>query len=165
MQAKSNGLASSAYRAFSDSTTYNFIEYLISIQFRLPIGNRGPRAQTKIAELLYSQDAALLRDLYDRVVLDVNARIRKLNTNFAQIASSFESAEARDREVESIVARAERKDMNTLNSELAARRQRAVARTAMLNSMVEYNIAIIELERAKGTLLRYNNVVLPFHED
>jgi hypothetical protein len=30
---------------------------------------------------------------------------------------------------------------------------------------VDYNIAVIDLERAKGTLLDYNNVVIPLGND
>jgi hypothetical protein len=59
------------------------------------------------------------------------------------------------------VARAERKDYNTLSNELGARQSLANARHAMLAAMVDYNVAIVDLERAKGTLLNYNNVVIP----
>ena len=35
----------------------------------------------------------------------------------------------------------------------------------MLSAMVEYDVAMIDLERAKGTLLPYNNVVIPRMDD
>ena len=95
----------------------------------------------------------------------INLAAREIDTTYDQIGPAYEAAEARLREVESIVARAERKDINTLNSELAARRSLADSRRGLLRVMSDYNIAIIDLERAKGTLLRYNNVVLPFDED
>jgi len=88
-----------------------------------------------------------------------------MSTAYDQIGPSFEAAEARVKEVDSIVARAERKDINTLNSELSARQSLANARRAMVAAMVEYNIAIIDLERAKGTLLTYNNVFIPPDEE
>jgi outer membrane protein TolC len=91
----------------------------------------------------------------------VNLVVRALQTAFDQIAPSYEAAEAREREVQSIVARAERKDINTLTTELNARQSLAGARRAMLGSMVNYNIAIADLERAKGTLLQFHNVVIP----
>jgi len=165
VQAKSSGLAVSPDRAFDQSTSYNYIEYLVGIQFGLPIGNRAARAATKAAELQYGKDAADLKRLYDALILDVNTKVRAIKKTFRQIASTYESAEASVREVDSIVARAERKDINTLNSELGARRQRAGARSAMLNAMLEYNIAIIQLEHAKGTLLDYDHVELPFDDD
>jgi hypothetical protein len=30
----------------------------------------------------------------------------------------------------------------------------------LLNALVDYNMALIDLERAKGTLLEYNSVIL-----
>ena len=95
------------------------------------------------------------------LIRDVHLAIRELNTAYDQIPPTYESAEARLREVDSIVARAERKDHGTLINELGSRRSLANARRFMLDAMVRYNIAIIDLERAKGTLLRYNNVVIP----
>jgi len=88
-----------------------------------------------------------------------------MTTAYEQISPSFEAAEARVREVDSIVARAERKDINTLTNELNSRQSLANARRALIASMVDYNIAIIDLERAKGTLLTYDNVVIPLESD
>jgi outer membrane protein TolC len=59
------------------------------------------------------------------------------------------------------VARAERKDFVVLQNELSARQSLASARRAMLTALIDYNIAIIDLERAKGTLLDYNNIAVP----
>jgi len=164
-QAKSNGLAISADRAFDQSTSYNFIEYFVGLEFEIPVGNRGPRAQYKRSQLVYEQQVAALKRTFEEVILDISLAVRQIDTTFNQIGPAYEAAEARLREVDSIVARAERKDINTLNSELAARRSLAESRRGMLRVMADYNIAIIDLERAKGTLLRYNNVVLPFDED
>jgi len=164
-RAKSNGLAISADRAFDQSTGYNFIDYVIGVEFEIPVGNRGPRAVYKRSQLVHEQQVAALKRTFEEVILDINLAVRQTNTTYDQIGPSYESAEARLREVDSIVARAERKDINTLNSELSARRALAESRRAMLHSIVEYNIAIIDMERATGTLLRYNNVELPFDED
>ena len=109
----------------------------------------------------YAQAEASLKALFEEVIRDVHLAIRELNTSYDQIGPSFESAEARDREVESTVARAERKDLATLNSELGARSSLAAERRTMLNAMINYNVANIDLELDKGTLLRYNNVELP----
>jgi outer membrane protein TolC len=131
------------------------------VEFEMPIGNRGPRAAHQRSRLQYNQAVATLRRVFEEVILDVNLTTRAMSTAYDQIGPSFEAAEARVKEVDSIVARAERKDINTLNSELGARQSLAGARRAMILAMVEYNIAIIDLERAKGTLLNYNNVVIP----
>ena len=160
-----DGLAGSADRAFDEMTGSNFISYFVGVEFELPIGNRGPRAFHQRARLQYLQAETALRDLFEQIILDVNESARGLHTTFDQIRPSFESVEARERQVDSLVARAERKDFNTLNNELSARQSLASSRRAMLNAIVEFNIAIIDLERSKGTLLRYNNVVIPAETD
>lgn len=154
------GLDKNSSASFSEATTSNFISYSMGIEFEIPIGNRGPRAATQRARLQHKQSMSALRQALEEVTLDVTTTVRALEVAYDQIRPSYESSEARLREVDSIVARAERKDLNTLNSELAARQNLAASRRAMLNAMVEYNIAIIDLERAKGTLLNYNNVLL-----
>ncbi len=154
------GLGANGDQAFDEATTSRFIEYFIGVELEVPIGNRGPRAARKRAELQHDGAVALLRQRIEEVILDVNIAVRQLETSYDLIGPAFQAAEARVREVGSIVARAERKDLNTLNSELNARQALANARRAMLANMVDYNIAVIDLERAKGTLLPYNNIVL-----
>lgn len=156
-----NGLANNADNAFDQVSRHNYVDYLVGVEFEVPIGNRGPRAAHQRAVLQENQAIAQLKSVFEDVILDVHLAMRELETSFDQISPSYESAEAREREVDSIVARAERKDINTLNSELAARQSLAEARRSMLNAMVDYNVAMIDLQRAKGTLLLYNQVVVP----
>ncbi len=153
-----DGLSNKADRSFDQMSGSNFQSYFITVQFELPLGNRAARAATTRARLQTAQAEALLRARFEEIILDVHVAARQMGTSFEQINPIFESAQSREREVESTVARAERKDLNTLNSELAARQALASERRAMLNALVEYNIAIVDLERAKGTLLQYNNI-------
>ena len=57
-------------------------------------------------------------------------------------------------------AREQAKSAEQINTELGAQSNLAVARQNLLQSLVDYNRAIVELERVKGTLLLYDNVVL-----
>jgi len=156
-----HGLAGNADSSFDEATTGNFIEYFVGVDLELPVGNRALRAARRRAELQHEQAVAQLRQTFEDVILDVNVAVRRLETSYDQIAPAFESAEAREQEVRSIVARAERKDFNTLINELNSLRNLAATRRAMLSALVDYNIALIDLERAKGTLLQYNNIVIP----
>ncbi|MGB0715918.1 MAG: TolC family protein [Phycisphaerae bacterium] len=160
-----DGLGMSQDQAFSQMSSSSFQSYFVFVDVEIPIGNRAARAATTRSQLQRIQAERALQARMEEIILDVHVSARNLLTTYEQIGPSFESAESREREVASIVARAERKDINTLNSELGAREALAAERRAMLSSMVEYNIAIIDLERAKGTLLEYNNVVLPFESD
>ncbi len=165
LTATHQGLSGTADRSFDEVSRRKFINYDVGVQLELPIGNRGPKAVRRRAELQRSQAAANLRRVMEDVILDVNLSVRRLETAYDQIGPSFASVEARRRELESHVARAERKDIGTLSTELGARRSLAGTRRTMLNAIVEYNIAIVDLERAKGTLLEYNNIAIPTEGD
>ena len=154
------GLAPNADKSFDEVSRHKFVDYFIGVDLDVPIGNRARRAAHYRARLQHQQAIAALKGVIEGVILDVNLAVRGLSSTYDQIAPSYEAVKAREREVQSIVMRAERRDINTLNSELAARQSLANARRAMLSAMIDYNIAIIDLERAKGTLLDYNNVVI-----
>ncbi len=160
-----HGLGVSADASFDQLTEGNFIEYFIGVEFEYPIGNRSARASSRRAQLQFDQQAAELRRVIEEVVLDTNLAVRSVTTAYEAIAPSFLSTEAREREVDSIVARAERKDFVVLNQELGARQSLADSRRRLLLAMVQYNVAMIELERSKGTLLKYRNVYIPTLEE
>ena len=159
-----NGLGENDDQAFDQMSTLAYIDYYIGIELEVPIGNRGPRAARRRAVLQHAQAAAALRQQTEAVILDVNLKLRQLTTAYQQIAPSFESAQASAEEVRSIVARAERKDINTLTTELNARESLASSRQNVINALLNANLALIDLERSKGTLLRYHNVSIePTH--
>jgi len=160
-----DGLSGTADRAFDEMSRNKFHEYFVGVELEVPIGNRGPKAAHYRARLQHDQAVAALQKAIEDVILDANIAVRKVDVTFDAIGPNYESAMSREREVQSIVARAERKDLNTLNSELAARRGLATARRNMLSAMVEYNIAIIDLQRAKGTLLVNHNITVPHLAD
>ncbi len=160
LTSKIQGLSGTADRSFDEASRRNFISYVVGVQFEVPIGNRGPRAAHHRARLELARAKARQKLEIDNTIFDVNAAVRKIDTRYDQIMPTFKTAQAREREVDSIIARAERKDFNTLTNELNARRSLAAARRVLIQAMVEYNIAIMELEERKGTLLSYNNVIL-----
>ncbi|MCH7994113.1 MAG: TolC family protein [Planctomycetes bacterium] len=154
------GLAGTADRSFDEVSRHRFISYVIGVSFEVPIGNRGPRAAHHRARLELAQAKAAQKLEMENTILEVNEAVRLIATRYDQIMPTFKTAQAREREVDSIIARAERKDYNTLTNELNARRSLAGARRILIQAIVQYNIAIISLEQAKGTLLGYDNVIL-----
>lgn len=160
-----DGLGSNFDDAFDEVTQNDFMEYLVVLDLEMPMGNRAGRAALRRARLQYAQEAAGLKHQIEQVILEVNRAVRDIQTTFDQIEPSLQSTNANEDQVRSVIARAERKDFNTLNQELGARNALGASRSNLLAALVQYNIAIIELERSKGTLLEYNNVTLVGEED
>ena len=159
-----DGLGASHEDAFDQVTMNDFTEYYIGLDFELPVGNRARRAALHRSKLEYAQAIAALKQTFEQVILDVNVAVRKVQVNYDQIEPSLRSAEASADQVASIIARAEKKDFLTLNTELNTRQTLAQGRAALLSALTEYAIAVVDLERAKGTLLRYNNIELVFDD-
>lgn len=159
------GLGSNADDAFDQVTQSDFMQYLVVLDFEVPIGNRGPKAAERRARLLHAQQIAALKAQIEQVILDVNVALRAIQTAYKLIDPGLQSAEANESQVASVIARAERKDFSALNQELGARNALGDSRSSLLAALVQYNVAIIELERAKGTLLEYNNISLVTEED
>lgn len=159
------GLGANADLSFDDVTGGNFLSYDVGVRVELPIGNRGLRAGTRRAQLQQARVVADLKTTLEEAIKKVNLAVRAVETSYELLAPAYESLEARQREVNSHIARAERKDYATLTTELAAWRSLAATRRAIFNVMVNYNLAISALEREKGTLLKYNNIVISNQED
>ncbi|MCP4591653.1 MAG: TolC family protein [bacterium] len=155
-----DGLGKSADRSFDEVTKNDFHEYFVGVELELPVGNRARRAAERRARLQHAQSIAALEQLFEQVILDVNMAVRQVNTLFDVIRPNLVSLEASEDRLESIIIRAERKDFTQLSMELDAHRGLAAARQALLESLASYNVAIIEVEKAKGTLLEYNSVSL-----
>lgn len=155
-----DGQGRSHDRAFSEVSKHDFVEYFVGIDFELPIGNRARRAGLRRAMIEYGQAIAALKQTFEQVILDVNVSVRRVEVRYDQIDPALQATEASEDQVASLRARAEKKDFLTLNNELNTEQTLAQGRRELLAAIVDYGVAIIDLERAKGTLLKYNNVEL-----
>ncbi|MBN1510457.1 MAG: TolC family protein [Phycisphaerae bacterium] len=159
-----DGLGINAHNAFSEVTKNDYHEYFVGVEFEIPVGNRARRAAERRAQLQQGQAIAALKSAFEQVLLDVNVRVREVITQQNLIQPNLHSADASEARLDSIRVRAETNDYLQISNELSAIRSLAVTRNDLLQSVVEYNIAMVELERSKGTLLDYYNVVIPVPE-
>ena len=79
---------------------------------------------------------------------------------YTQIPPQLGAVLAADGNLRALQARAETVNPNYLETELSAVEQVANTRRTLLQVITDYNTAIVQLEKAKGTLLEYNNVVV-----
>ncbi len=153
-----NGLSDNPSNAFDQMTTSNFQDYYVGISFEYPIGNRGPRAELKKAILQRDQAIAALKQVIENIILEVDIAVRNLQTAYYQVKPSLEAVQAAEENLAAIVARRTRLSPEYLEVRLNAQETLSQARQGLLNALVNYNIAIVQLERAKDTLLQYDNV-------
>lgn len=154
------GIGPSADRSFDNVTTNRYRSYSVGATFSYPIGNRGPRAAHRRSKLEESRAVVQLRRVIDAVVEEVNGAVRLLIVRYTQVAPQFDSVLAADSNLRAFQARAEQVSPAYLQTELSSIEQLANTRSRLLQVLIEYNIAIAQLEKTKGTLLEYDNVVI-----
>lgn len=153
-----DGLGANMDRAFSQLSEHDFNEYVLQLQFEWPIGNRGPEAALRRSRLQQAQAIAAHRDAIEQVITEVNTAIRDLQTSYDQIGPSYRGARASQEQLRATVLRGENLTPEQLQVELDANESLAGARTTLVQVIAEYNIAMINLERRKDTLLDFNNI-------
>ncbi len=154
------GIGPSADSSFDNLTTNRFISYTVQAQFSYPIGNRARQAAHRRARLQESQSVVNLHAATDTIVNEVNTAVRALVVRHAQIPPQLDAVHAADSNMQAYQARTQKIDPLFLENELSAVERLAQARTTLLAVVTQYNTAIVGLEKAKGTLLDYNNVVV-----
>lgn len=160
-----DGLGPHPHGAFSQLSENDFHEYFIGLEFEVPIGNRAPEAALRRARFQQAQAIAAHRDAIENVILEVQQAVRDVITSYDQIGPSYRSALAASNYVEVVKARLEEKTVYSLQLVLDAHEALAGTREQLLQALINYNIALSNLERQKGTLLRYNNIAIKGADD
>ncbi len=155
-----SGLGLSADTSFDSLTTNRFRSYTVGVSFEMPIGNRAREAAYRRSRMEETQAIIALQRVSDGVVQEVNNAIREMIVSYVTIPPSLDAVIAAERNLRSLQARAESISPAFLQTELNAVQQIGTTRRNLLQVIMDYNVAMAALERAKGTLLEYNNVVL-----
>lgn len=159
-QYESEGIGSSADNS-GDSLVHNrFISYTLGASFSYSFGERRGRAQWTRSRLQESQAIVALNQITDAVVEEVNTAVRTLLVRYEQLPPALLAVTAAERNLRSNQARTQRIDPNYLQTELSAVEQLSNARQTLLRVVTDYNVGVLQLENAKGTLLDHNNIVV-----
>jgi outer membrane protein TolC len=139
-------------------------EYSVGIQFEVPIGNREAKGITKRTMLQRQQAIDQYRALVEEVANDVKNAHDQVVYGWERIAAGRKARLAARNALDAILQERDigqqpltPEFVNRLlnQQEILTQAQREEAR-----ALTDYNIAIATLERAKGTLLRYDNVIM-----
>lgn len=155
-----NGLAGNSANAWDQLSTGNFIDQYVGVEFQWNFGERAERAGIRVAALQQSQAVVRYKQALDNIITDCRVALRTLDTSFRQLLPSHEGVTAASENLRSLQERQERKSPAELDAVLNAQINLATSRRGLLQALVTYNQGIVDVERAKGTLLDYNNVVL-----
>lgn len=149
--------------ALGNQVDFNNVTLGIGLQLEIPIGNRAARAILRRAMLQREQALTQYQALVKEVSVELSQAQRAVQSNYAQLRNLREGRLAARDAVERITISEELDE--PLTPEFSDRKLRflaslAQARSSEQQAISDYNRSIAQYERAKGTLLRYNNILM-----
>jgi len=152
--------------AFDNQAELDQVGYGVGVQLEIPIGNRAARAIHTRSRLQNLQAIEQYQNLVSQVTLELKAAQREVETAWNEMVASREATLAAREALELIERRRENEPLTPTFVQLVLNIQSDLAQAEQIEqqAIAAYNIAIARFERAKGTLLRYNNVLLAEQE-
>ncbi len=162
LQTRFNGL-DDKLDVYDEMFDGKFIDYVVSLTFEQPIGNRAAEAGYVKRNLERQQAILSYRNTVQQIVRDVKSALRRVQLNYQVIEQARMSRLAaadslRSLEVENQLLQA----MSSERLELEFNRQEALsnAERVEIQAMTDYDIAVAQLQAAMGVSLEYNGIEL-----
>ena len=163
------GLATDLDESYEQIGEADFIEYLLTTQFELPIGNRAAEAAYSRARLSRHGNVVAYQSAVQDVVLSVKLSLRALAESYTLIPHERAARHSAAQNLTAILAREELDEALTpeflLDLKLSTQQRLADAELREGRAMVDYNIALVAVHQSTGTLLEQNNIELTWPED
>lgn len=144
---------------FSSVTDGNYQEWRAGIEFTAPIGLRAASNAVAHAKLNLQRDRALLNETELRVSHDLAAAGRAIDLTYQLVETNYNRYLADLRQVD-VLRRRYRDGTDNINFLLQAQRQVVTSEVEFYRSISNYNLAIRDFHRQKGSLLAYAEVNL-----
>ncbi|QDT87956.1 Outer membrane efflux protein [Gimesia chilikensis] len=137
----------------------NLQEWQLGLEFSVPLGRRQAHAAMRNAELQLARSRAILHEQERTVVQSLSNAIADVDRAYSVMQTTFNRRHAARQEVAAVQAAYE-SDNATLDLLLEAQRRQAEADSSYYRSLVEYALAVKNVQFEKGSLLSYNNIFL-----
>ena len=154
-----NGGSGQFNNAVGDLVTGDFQEWQTGVELSFPIGYRRAYAAVRHAELQVVRERQLLFEQERYVVYDLSNSISEVERAFTVVETNYNRRNAAAEQVAAVKAAFDAENA-TLDTLLEAQRRQSDADTAYYRSLVEYQLAIKNVQLEKGTLLDYNEISL-----
>ncbi|MEM6980610.1 MAG: TolC family protein [Planctomycetota bacterium] len=137
----------------------NFQEWSAGMEISLPVGLRQASAAVAHAKLNLKRERAVLAETELRISHDLSDAARSIELTFQLVETNYNRYLADLRQVEVLRSRY-RDGTDNINFLLQAQRQVVTSESQFYQSIANYNVALRDFHREKGSLLAYNQVSL-----
>jgi outer membrane protein len=157
------GINSNYGDAARDMFKFAWGDFTVGFKLQIPLGNRAARSIYRRSMLQHMQAIEQYRSFIEQVTVDVKTSSRAVDTAWEALRSERRSRFAAEDALDRINKRqASGEPLTPEFVQLKLQIQDALAQALQSESegVANYNIALSQLEKSKGTILRYDNVVL-----
>ena len=144
--------------AFADLFGGDLQDWRMGLELTTPIGNRVGHTAVRNAQLQLARERAVLKDQEQLVSHQLAGAIAEMERALANVNSTANSRNAALEQVRTILARAG--ETERVFFLLDAQQRLADAESAMHRAVTDYNLALLDVEYRRGTLLSYMDVTL-----
>ncbi len=145
--------------AFDDMKDRNYTNWSLGVNFSIPIRNRAAARQYIISKLNYDKTNLQHRSLEQTIAIEVKEAARNIEMNLKRL-EAVKAARILSKERLNAAQKKFENGMAT-NFEVSEYQQLlASAETDEISALIQYNIALLSLEKAKGNLLQSRGIVL-----
>ena len=137
----------------------NFVTWQVGFTFQVPLGMRAPLANTRQAQYALLRSRAYLQQVVHQTTHSLARFFLEIDANYKQFKTASRLRAAAALRLESQRAYYEEGRI-TIDRFLDAVSQYATAVATEAQYKTTYNISIVALEEAKGTLLAYDNIAV-----
>lgn len=156
-----SGFGTNVGTAQNFATDGDFIDYLLSVQFEMPLGNRAAQALFRQRQLERRQSVHIYQNIADQVVLAVKISLRNVIDAFKLIDAERGSRLAAADNLRALDVRERTGEAQTpdfIDRRLRSLQALTQAETREIQSLTNYQIAITQLYQSMGTLLKRNGI-------
>jgi outer membrane protein TolC len=137
----------------------NYQEWQAGMELAFPVGLRAASNAVAHARLALSRERAVLNETELRISHDLADSVRRIGLTHTLLETTYNGFLADLRQVE-ILRRRYRDGTDNINFLLNAQAQVVNSEVNFYQALANYNLAIRDLHREKGSLLAYNGVTL-----
>jgi outer membrane protein TolC len=169
LQTRTASLDNLAGDAYADIPDFDFVDYLATVVFEYPLGNRRGEAEYVRRRLERMQSVLAYRNQVQTIVGEVKSALVRVQLNYDLIVKTRDTriSEANSLRVLRIQNEVRGRTVERLELELNGQERVASAEREEMQAIIEYNTALTDLFAAMGTTLARNNIqfVVPDPDD
>ena len=144
---------------YQDIFSGKYQEWMAGVEWGYPVGLRQAGSAVTNARLNLARERAILQESELRISHDLSSASRSVARAFVLMEANYNRQQSDRDQVAALQARYEG-GLDNINFLLQAQQQLAASQSAYFRSLVDYQLALRDFHREKGSLLQYNQVGL-----